>query len=184
MITLSVQHSFDNDLFRRNDLCYKGGNLTSIDDMDIWFFSGNVFEDNHIHRPTKLDDKTYHLNEYMRVLRPTITVATSDEESGKCERFGCIKKEANYNALADIPEGVDYDGNGCEFLIEFTLPSGESGKKTGPINTLTAHLMIDSEGSYTIRFYHRSNNRRARESLLNGSFIMEIKYVDSATPKE
>ena len=168
MITLTIKRLFENDFQLHNDTshCYKGENLTTIDNMDVWFFAGNIFDENHLRAPCRNNDKIYQLNDYMDIQTPIINIATVGLYSKDIPGELIKNSVVGYKSMTSNDNDVNR-----EYLYKFdTGIEGES---------LYAHLMINYDGGYCIRFYDTIPAPQAKTISSNcATFNMVFTYIE------
>jgi hypothetical protein len=167
MITLTIKHLFENEFQLHNDTshCYKGENLTTIDNMDVWFFAGNIFEENHLRAPHRNNDKIYQLNDYMDIQTPIINITTT------CPHSKDIPGELIKNSAVKCTLTSNDNDVNREYLYKFDTGIEDE--------TLYAHLMINYDGGYCIRFYDTAQQAKTISSNC-AHFDMVFTYIEGS----
>lgn len=174
MITLTIKHKFDNDMFHNDDRCYKGENLTSIGNMDVWGFYGNIFEENHLRAPHRNNDKIFQLNDYMQMSVPELNLVVTGDNA--CDVCGELIKSNVVSFNTEHNEDKNF-----EYLYKFDVHKN-SDKLQEP-EALYAHLMINYDGGYSLRFYDTASTRNDR-TIHSKCAYFDIRFLFIEDPKK
>ena len=144
MITLTTNHLMYMPNLS-NDECgiyYRGPNLTIVENLSkplyIWFFAGNIFEDNHLQHPTECGDARYNLKRYMDTVDPEIHIKSHD---------GSIDLKGQFTLRKSIKGSLDAGIDNCmEYIYTFNTIS--CNKKA-----VCAQIQLTNNGSYSVRVY-------------------------------
>ena len=137
MIKLTTKHNFCviESNGTKDGIYYKGSNLTSIEKglnkpLNIWFFSGNIFEENHLQSPTASDAR-WDLLRYMTTEIPELIIRRFD---------GSIVIDGKLIEYKNID--TEYEKDCVEYVYKFENKQN-----------ICAQVILTKYGSYTIRVF-------------------------------
>lgn len=169
MITLTTNHLMYMPHLS-NDECgiyYRGPNLTIVEHLSkplyIWFFAGNIFEDNHLQRPTDCDAR-YNLKKHMETIDPEIHIRSHGGSIDLAGRFTLRK-----SIKGSLEAGID---NCMEYIYTFDTTNKKS---------ICAQIQLTNDGSYTIHVYSEGKPDECQ------NIEITFRYTDiviTAAPKE
>ncbi len=141
MITLTTNHLMYMPHLS-NDECgiyYRGPNLTIVENLSkplyIWFFAGNIFEDNHLQHPTDCDAR-YNLNKHMETIDPEIHIRSHG---------GSIDLKGQFTLRKSIKGSLEANIDNC---MEYIYTFDTTNKKS-----ICAQIQLTNDGSYSVRVY-------------------------------
>ena len=143
MITLTTNHlmCMPNNLSNNDEygIYYKGPNLTIVNDLSkplyIWFFAGNIFEDNHLQRPNDCDAR-YNLKKHMETIDPEIHIRS---HGGSIDLKGVFTRGTSIKG--SLKDGIDK-------CVEYIYTFNTTNKKS-----ICAQINLTEDGSYSLRVY-------------------------------
>jgi hypothetical protein len=151
---------------------YKGPNLTIVSDLSkplyIWFFAGNIFEDNHLQHPTDCDAR-YNLKKHMETIDPEIHIRSHGGSIDLKGRFTLRK-----SIKGSLKDGID---KCMEYIYTFSRSSTNTTNK----KLICAQINLAEDGSYSLCVYSEEKPNECQ------NIEMTFRYTDiviTAAPKE
>lgn len=144
MITLTTNHLMnepDNLSSDEYGIYYKGPNLTIVKNLSkplyIWFFAGNIFEDNHLQHPTtNCGDARYNLKKYMETIDPEIHIKSHNGLTTDLKGIFTNSKSIK----GSLKDGFD---KSVEYIYTFNNTT----------NKICVQINLTEDGTYSIRIY-------------------------------